>query len=156
MPDSLVSRLESAIAAKAEKARRATMGPWWTPPIGDIAEWAVYGAVSADHTEGWTVANTVQHPRELRWSEATKLRPHPSVVEHANANAEHIADNDPSVVLRMCDAHQQIIERYKRSLAVSPALASFTRGQDDGYRQACLDALRDVASGYGLTETEEN
>lgn len=62
--------------------------------------------------------------------------------------AEHIARRDPAWVLADVAAKRKIIERYERALTVIGAgntLASFTRGQDDGYRQGCLDALYDLA-----------
>jgi len=56
---------------------------------------------------------------------------------------------DPARVLREVEAKRAIIERYKRAPAVSGSPVSFTRGQDEGYRQACMDAIRDLATIYG-------
>ncbi|HEX3778593.1 MAG TPA: DUF6221 family protein [Pseudonocardiaceae bacterium] len=108
----LVVRLKAAIEAKAAKARAATPGPWFTPEPGDIAEWTVYGALSADRRRGWAILETRQFPRECMYNEASGLRMPAMVVEHANANAEHIADNDPADVLRGCDADMHMVQLH--------------------------------------------
>jgi len=64
------------------------------------------------------------------------------------ADARHIARYDPARVLREVAAKRKILERYERAAAIPPSIAAFTRGQDDGYRQACLDALHDDAAVY--------
>jgi uncharacterized protein DUF6221 len=59
-------------------------------------------------------------------------------------DARHIARHDPARALREIEAKRARIERYKRAIAVggvSPS--SFTRGQDNGYAEACLDSIRD-------------
>ncbi len=38
------------------------------------------------------------------------------------------------------------IARHDPALAAQPALVSFTRGQDDGYTEACRDAVADLAA----------
>jgi hypothetical protein len=58
----------------------------------------------------------------------------------------HARRHDPARVLREVAAGRAIIERYKRAAAAPPPNANFTAGQDDGYRQACADAIRDLAA----------
>ena len=52
----------------------------------------------------------------------------------------------PARALREVAAGRAIIERYKHAAAAPPPNANFTAGQDDGYRQACADAIRDLAA----------
>ena len=58
----------------------------------------------------------------------------------------HVRRHDPARVLREVAAGRAIIERYKHARAAPPPNANFTAGQDDGYRQACADAIRDLAA----------
>ena len=51
-------------------------------------------------------------------------------------------------VLREVQAQQLILERYERARTIPESAVSFTAGQDDGYRQACEDALRDFNAIY--------
>lgn len=62
------------------------------------------------------------------------------------ANGRHMARHDPTRTIREVEASRALIERYKRACAVRESVVSFTAGQDDGYRQACLDAIRDLAA----------
>ena len=62
------------------------------------------------------------------------------------ANGKHMARHDPDRTIREVEAGRALIERYKRACAVRESVVSFTAGQDDGYRQACLDAIRDLAA----------
>ena len=48
--------------------------------------------------------------------------------------------------LREVTAIRAIVERYELACDTPQSLVSFTRGQDDGYRQACMDAIRDHAA----------
>lgn len=60
----------------------------------------------------------------------------------------HFFRHDPRRVLREVEANRRLIKRYENALAVGTSVASFTRGQDDGYRQGCLDVIRDKAEVY--------
>lgn len=63
-----------------------------------------------------------------------------------DAYRAHIVRHDPRAAHARCDALEAILDRYEASLRVPPnEISSFVRGQDDGYRQACLDAARDIA-----------
>ena len=64
------------------------------------------------------------------------------------ADARHIARHDPARVLREVEAKRKIVTRYERAAAIPPSIAAFTRGQDDGYREACLDAVQDLTAVY--------
>ena len=60
----------------------------------------------------------------------------------------HMTAHDPAGVLRDVAAKRRLIERYERAVAVPESVSSFVRGQDDGYRQACLDAIQDAIAVY--------
>lgn len=62
----------------------------------------------------------------------------------------HIIKHLPSRVLAEVEAKRRILDRYAVALSVaSPgSVVSFVRGQDDGYGEACLDAIRDLALPY--------
>ena len=66
--------------------------------------------------------------------------------DRGRADAAHIARHDPARVLREVADKRRLIERYERAAAVPESVSSFVRGQDDGYREACLDATRDAAA----------
>lgn len=51
-------------------------------------------------------------------------------------------------MLREVTAKRALIERYERAARIPASVAGYVRGQDDGYREACLDALRDAAAVY--------
>lgn len=61
----------------------------------------------------------------------------------------HIARHDPARVLREVEGGRRLIDRYERAIAVGgTSPVGFVHGQDDGYRQACLDAISDRAAVY--------
>ena len=62
------------------------------------------------------------------------------------AHTVHIARHDPARVLREVEAKRAMIARYERAAALPASVVSFTHGQDDGYAQACADAIRDAAA----------
>lgn len=51
-------------------------------------------------------------------------------------------------VLAEVEAKRRLIRRYENAVAVHTALTPYTRGEDHGYREACLDAIRDYAEIY--------
>lgn len=53
------------------------------------------------------------------------------------------------LALRDVEAKRALIERYKRAASIPASVSGFVRGQDDGYAQGCLDAIRDLAAVYG-------
>lgn len=56
---------------------------------------------------------------------------------------------NPDRVLREVAAGRRLIERYERAIAVGgKSPSSFVNGQDNGYWQACLDAISDAAAVY--------
>lgn len=60
------------------------------------------------------------------------------------AGAEPV--QNPARVLREAEAKRHLIARYERALAVGgQSISGFVNGQDNGYLQACLDAIRDAA-----------
>lgn len=50
--------------------------------------------------------------------------------------------------VREVEATRRLIKRYELVLVSAPSVSSYVRGQDAGYREACLDALRDAAERY--------
>lgn len=67
-------------------------------------------------------------------------------VGHMVAYSFHVRRHNPARALREVEGMRAIIERYERACAVPESVVTFTAGQDDGYRQACLDAIRDHAA----------
>lgn len=51
----------------------------------------------------------------------------------------------PSQLLRHVEATRRLIQRYERAVAAGESVSGYIRGQDRGYREACLDAIRDAA-----------
>ena len=78
------------------------------------------------------------------------IGPDGKVVSAYPAVQDHFATWNPGRVLREVEAKRAIIGRYETAAGGLESLLSFIRGQDDGYRQACMDAIRDLAavSGY--------
>lgn len=72
----------------------------------------------------------------------------PGAIIGDEAMAKHIARHDPARVLREVEARRRLIHRYERAVAASESVVAFVNGQDDGYRQACLDATRDAVEEY--------
>lgn len=72
----------------------------------------------------------------------------PEVAREWIAEARHIARHDPARVLREVAAKRAIMKRYVRATEVPPSVAGYIRGQDSGYAEACLDALRDLATAW--------
>ncbi|TYK45150.1 DUF6221 family protein [Actinomadura decatromicini] len=60
----------------------------------------------------------------------------------------HPARHNPGRVLREVEAKRRLIERYERAATIPASISGFVRGQDDGYRQGCLDAIHDAAAVY--------
>lgn len=63
----------------------------------------------------------------------------------------HIARQDPARVLRWVRAVREILG-LRENVPTETALSSFTRGQDDGFRQALDEAISRLASVYGDTD----
>lgn len=63
---------------------------------------------------------------------------------------DHQVRFDPARELREVAAKRRLIERYKNAVAAVTAgsVVSFRAGQDDGYAQACLDAIRDATAAW--------
>ncbi len=54
----------------------------------------------------------------------------------------------PARELRDIAAKRALIGRYERAVAIPESVSSFVRGQDSGYREACLDAIKDLTAAY--------
>lgn len=61
---------------------------------------------------------------------------------------EHARLHDPARVLREVEAGRRILARYERAVAAPMSVSGFVNAQDDGYREACLDTLRDLAEAH--------
>jgi hypothetical protein len=109
--DDLIAFLNARLDEREAVALAATPGPWFTPPEpGDIAEWSIYG-------EGWMIASTHHYTSSDMQNDAAKLRKPATVVEHANGNAAHIANNDPQFVLDDIAARRQIVSKAEQARA---------------------------------------
>lgn len=72
-----------------------------------------------------------------------------TVEEMDAAAAGHIVRQDPARTLARVKAGRRLIVRYERAVRVGGrSVSGFVNGQDDGYAQACLDAIRDAATVY--------
>jgi len=100
-----------------------------------------------DHSEPWDGRWMADGDRALRtyngWVLATS-----GASEFTPGLTAHIARHDPARVLREVAAKRRLIERYERAVAVPESVSSFVRGQDSGYREACLDAIQDATTVY--------
>lgn len=123
----LVEFLRARLAEDEQVAKDATPGPWWDDtPEGAWGE-------SPDAVVAAGTGMVAKLP----------------VSERGGLNALHIERHDPARVLAEVEAKRKLIERYERAVRVGGSSPSdFMRGQDDGYEQACLDAIRDAAEVY--------
>lgn len=146
MSDPLVERLLAAIDAKTQRAE-AALGSVWT-----VAEWEKTMVVSnGPHMDGWITYGGNDG--------------FDGGVANA-ATAAFIVDNDPQTVLRRCAADRRMVEKYLREVKTLDDLTNWrTKGTPRPDAEviraglilvwARLDALRDLADGYGITDTEE-
>lgn len=145
----LIDRLTAAIDAKEAKAR-ATLTELFVGgdpdrPTGTTSgQWETYkvrdGEFSVRETDGSDVA--LAGGVDLCEESWTGLN---------EANAEHIADNDPASVIRMCQAHRRIVEDRRQAYV---EMSEDEEPWDIGYRAALDHVVRLLAVGYGLTEEE--
>lgn len=103
--------------------------------IASVEQWSCNPWTMAD---GSTLANDRTMPRVV----ANQM------VEVDSSAGGHIVRHDPARVLREVAAKRAILQRYVRASEVPPSVAGYVRGQDSGYTEACLDALRDLASAW--------
>lgn len=69
----------------------------------------------------------------------------------------HIARHDPSRTLRDVEADRRLLARYERAVALPESMVGFIREQNNGYREGCLDAIRDrVAVWCGHPEYDQS
>ena len=101
-----------------------------------------------DEDEAAALESYYEGQRWLTEEEGVYRWPDDELVHMADrkADARHIARHDPARVLREVAAMRRIVHRCERASTVPESVVSFTRGQDDGYRQACMDAVADLAS----------
>lgn len=108
-----------------------------SPPHGVIA-WLTY--LRPDGSMGYT---TVAHGdgEGGPWIFDGKELPEPASV---------LVVYDPVRSLRHIAAGRAVIGRYQLATAAAdrPGVSTFVNGQDDGYAEACLDAIRDGAAAW--------
>lgn len=120
--------------------------------MDDLARW-VY--TQLDRVEEVALAATPDRwvPRDWSNEHGVNFTVIPDVGEIAPAfaitgpaNAAHIALNDPANTLRRVRGLRRIVDRHVAAATHNQSsVSSFVRGQDDGYRQGCLGAVKDVA-----------
>jgi hypothetical protein len=129
----LVEWLETAIGATERVAEAATSGPWVATSHGfiDVAPKTTGGfvAIASDVYADGSTGPVLQ------------------------ADAEHIALNDPAAVLRRCAADRKLIAEVRRAEWISkntgdPAAVAVEIG--------LRSALKIVAEGYGYQEATVN
>jgi hypothetical protein len=124
-------------SARLDEAER-TVYAEGTPPHGVIA-WLTYC-----EPDGSMIYATVAHGDTVGgpWFAAGKELPEPANV---------LVVYDPVRSLRHIAAGRALIRRYElaATAAARGSVSSFVHGQDDGYAEACLDAIRDGAAAWG-------
>lgn len=118
MTDDLVTRLLAEIDEREQIAREATPGPW--------------------HANDGLRCVNVEQSEEDGGHLVAELEPcddHPDIYQ---PDGDHIAENDPAAVLRMCQAHRDIVA------------ACNAEAYELGSRLA-TEVLAQLAEGYGLT-----
>jgi hypothetical protein len=97
--------------------------------------------------EHWTAVRYGDNPSGRNWRiDADGGR---CVVDGVPApDAGYMVTYDPARMLREIAAKRAILARYERAAAVPASVSSFVRGQDRGYAEACLDAIRDLGAAW--------
>lgn len=93
MSDDLAARVRAELDEREALAKAATPGPWWNESRILHAPYPPGGKGAACH------------PATCGYGSGT--------IDDPDANAEHIAANDPSSVLRQVEGLRQIVERHK-------------------------------------------
>jgi len=90
------------------------------------------------------VREQIAHNRGI--AEAAHADDYQSIEDESDAMERFRRRFNTEAVLEQCTAHAAIIDRYAVAMGIPEnRISSFVRGQDDGYRQGCLDAIRDIA-----------
>jgi hypothetical protein len=120
--------------ARLDEAER-TVYAEGSPPHGVIA-WLTYCK-----PDGSMIYATVAHGE-------TPGGPWVADGKELAAPASVLVVYDPVRSLRHIAAARAVIKRYKLAAAAASrgSTSSFAHGQDDGYAEACLDAIRDIAA----------
>lgn len=165
----LVSRLLAAIAERESAARNAS-GDWERqgPATGEHWEWVRSGHydplidqpvdLDAEDPVDEFIANG--SPVSLRSVEeypTEHVGPLPHFVvngegETARAPARHIVLHDPASVLRLCQAHREIVARYEHARKRSQTAPEPDRILWHTRTIALIDVMDVILAGYDLTE----
>lgn len=121
----MVAWLREQIAEDRRIAEAANSGPW--------------------HVDNQTFAESIYSADDTCVIGGGRWGGEASVFD-SNEDALHIVRHDPRAVLARCDAYTAILDRWVIGAGIPEnKISSFIRGQDDGYQQGCLDAIRDLA-----------
>lgn len=152
----LIPRLLAAIDEREAKARTATPGPWrwgnWDTEYGTVEQErrtlecapsrGAFPAVVERDTESARVLPDLEDPLEYTYDG-----------ERWDENAAHIVANDPTAVLRMCQAHRKLVEHAQATIG-----EWMTEQLHVSYAQCAINdldlLLRFLAEGYNLTTKE--
>lgn len=135
----LHERLLAAISERERLAREATPGPWHQSWSYDADE---HGNADDSTEKHGVMGPDARDPEDRTWE---------TVVADGlprEADAAHIAANDPATVLRECDAWRRIVERHY-PLPSSRCCACFS-GYDPRKAPWPCDDIRDVAAALGV------
>ncbi|QBI53451.1 DUF6221 family protein [Streptomonospora litoralis] len=131
--------LKARIAEDESIALAATRAETGEPPRRWVADADSYGIGPRDScgrdTCAWEIASA--------HGEDADDHPLPALT-----NQRHMARWDPDRALAEARAKRRLIERYERAARMPASVATRVRGQDDGYREACWDAILDAAAVY--------
>ena len=123
-------------SARLDEAER-TIYREGSPPHGVIA-WLTYC-----EPDGSMIYATVAHGHTAGgpWFAAGKELPEPANI---------LVVYDPVRSLRHIAAGRAVVKRYELAAAAASrgSVSGFVHGQDDGYAEACLDAIRDGAAAW--------
>lgn len=105
-----------------------------------------FGDERVEHGKRWVSSYHDVHRRRLAVGEK-EVKIAECRAFGASVVAVHIARHDPQRVLREVERGRSLITRYERAVEFGGRSPSgFVRGQDDGYIQGCLDAIKDTAA----------
>ena len=141
MTDDPVAQLKAGLDEDEAAAKAATAGPWeWMTP--DHAEWDDYGPHLMSKTATWTTPEG-RGPYPVMVLGSWGYDAWGVSVE--DADAAHIARQDPDRTLRRVAAYRKILARYER--LTNPQTLS-ERLVFPSLAQVTLDTIRDLAAVY--------
>lgn len=134
MTDDLHTTLRAAVQARLALARAATPGPWTTPYREHDVGWLVHNARGTEYAMTIAVMHSVD----------------------SEADAKHIAANDPGTVIRGCERDLRVLERHRsvdgmgKYRDVGEYCDQCSRLSQIGEMYPCPDVL-DMAQAYNVS-----